>query len=247
MANMTFDSSIKNMSIKATDGEIGHCVDLLFDEKHWTARYLVVKTGNWLFGEKVLIPIVSVDGINLEEEQVNVCLSQEEVKNAPNIDSDAPVSRRHEISMMDYYSYGYYWVGGQWGAGLDPMALRSPLDYPEQTIPPKQDGDPDLRSVEEIIGYTIDAADDDVGAIKDVYIDSSDWSISYMIVKTGGWLSRKDVLLSPEWINSVSWTTKSLGTDLTTSRIGEAPEFDKPLDDEFEQRLRAHYMRAKAS
>jgi uncharacterized protein YrrD len=42
-------------SIGATDGEIGHVKDFYYDDKTWTVRYLVVETGNWLFGRKVLI------------------------------------------------------------------------------------------------------------------------------------------------------------------------------------------------
>jgi PRC-barrel domain len=39
----------------ATDGEIGHIKDFYFDDQNWAIRYLVVDTGTWLPGRKVLI------------------------------------------------------------------------------------------------------------------------------------------------------------------------------------------------
>jgi hypothetical protein len=37
-------------SMGATDGEIGHVSDFLFDDHEWTVRYLVASTGTWLPG-----------------------------------------------------------------------------------------------------------------------------------------------------------------------------------------------------
>ena len=39
----------------ARDGEIGKVHSFLFDDDNWTIRYLVVDTGRWLPGRKVLI------------------------------------------------------------------------------------------------------------------------------------------------------------------------------------------------
>jgi hypothetical protein len=47
--------SLIGFSIGATDGEIGKADDFYFDDERWTVRYLIVKTGGWLFGKKVLI------------------------------------------------------------------------------------------------------------------------------------------------------------------------------------------------
>jgi len=50
-------SAIREYKILASDGEIGAVKDLLFDDRTWTARWLVVDTGSWLFGRKVLLPV----------------------------------------------------------------------------------------------------------------------------------------------------------------------------------------------
>ena len=51
--------TLDGFSIHATDGEIGKVEDVYFDDNQWTIRYIVVRTGSWLFGREVLLsPIV---------------------------------------------------------------------------------------------------------------------------------------------------------------------------------------------
>lgn len=247
MMTLRFDDTVKNMAIRASDGdEVGHCVDLLFDERYWTARYLVVKTGGWLLGTKALIPIVSVESVDTDDGCINICLTKSEIENAPGIDADAPVSRQHEISIMDYYAYGYYWgLGGVWGVGGDPMLLRSPLDSPEETIPAKREGDPNLRSVEEIIGYQIDTLDDEIGAIKDCYVCPPTWYIKYLVVETGSWLSKRRVLLTPEVTSDVSWGERTVSGSLTRADLEAAPEFEPPLTEAFEAEVARHFEQVR--
>ena len=49
-------SAIKGYKIAASDGLIGSVSDFLFDDGTWSVRWLVVDTGNWLGGRKVLLP-----------------------------------------------------------------------------------------------------------------------------------------------------------------------------------------------
>ena len=42
-------------ALRAMDGDLGKVQTLYFDDQHWTVRYLVADTGNWLAGRKVLI------------------------------------------------------------------------------------------------------------------------------------------------------------------------------------------------
>ena len=49
-------SAIKGYAIAASDGRIGTVSDFLFDDASWLVRWLLVDTGNWLSGRKVLLP-----------------------------------------------------------------------------------------------------------------------------------------------------------------------------------------------
>ncbi len=49
-------SAINGYAIAASDGRIGTVSDFLFDDASWLVRWLVVDTGKWLSGRKVLLP-----------------------------------------------------------------------------------------------------------------------------------------------------------------------------------------------
>jgi sporulation protein YlmC with PRC-barrel domain len=67
-------------SIEATDGEIGKVDDFYFDDETWTIRYMIVKTGNWSFGRKVLISVMALTKLDFKAGLILVNLTQEQVR-----------------------------------------------------------------------------------------------------------------------------------------------------------------------
>jgi len=51
---------LEHYSIGATDGDIGQVKDFYFDDDAWVVRYLVVDTGTWLTGRRVLVSPISL-------------------------------------------------------------------------------------------------------------------------------------------------------------------------------------------
>src|SRR5690606_36496839 len=98
---------LRGDDIVAHDGEIGSVRDAYFDDEHWTVRYLVVDTGNWLPGRQVLISPASIAGV--ADGHVRVDLSRDQVEQAPGAEEQQPVSRLYEQSHALYYGYPYYW------------------------------------------------------------------------------------------------------------------------------------------
>jgi len=92
-------------SIKEVDGEIGKIEDFYFDDISWKIRYLVVKTGNWFTGGKVLISPKSLQKPDWENEAFSVNLTKEQIKNSPDIETDKPVSRQQEEQLYSYYPW----------------------------------------------------------------------------------------------------------------------------------------------
>jgi uncharacterized protein YrrD len=56
-----------------------------------------------------------------------------------------------------------------------------------------------------LIGYKLEATDGEIGKVETFYFDDDTWTIRYMVVKTGGWLSGRKVLISPEAVLKDSW------------------------------------------
>ena len=84
-------TDIENLAIHATDGPIGLVKDLYFDDDAWAIRYLVVDAGSWLISRKVLISPISFQKPNWDDKTLPVLLTQDQVKNSPDFDSDKPV------------------------------------------------------------------------------------------------------------------------------------------------------------
>ena len=47
-------------TIRALDDDVGHVDDFYFDDRYWLIRYLVVDTGGWLSGRKVLLSPLTI-------------------------------------------------------------------------------------------------------------------------------------------------------------------------------------------
>jgi uncharacterized protein YrrD len=96
---------VDSYHVHATDGEIGHVTDLIFDETNWAIRYLVVDTRNWIPGRKVLITPDRVQRATAVDRGLHVNLTRETIKNAPAYDHDAPLDANYESALREYYDW----------------------------------------------------------------------------------------------------------------------------------------------
>jgi len=237
-------SHLKGTTIAATDGEIGSAQDLYFDDHSWTVRYLMVDTGSWLPGRQVLISPRSVLSVT-DESKIPVSLTKSQVENSPSTDMDKPVDRQYEEEYARYYGYPYYWTGPyRWGTSAYPGEGVLGVAEVAGVMPPAG-GDPCLRSTLNVTGYYIEATDGDIGHVDDFIVDTTAWVIRYMIIDTRNWWPGKKVLVSPEWINRVSWPDSRVYVDMSKEAIKGAPEYDadRPLARDYEARLFGHHNR----
>src|ERR1041384_2923229 len=92
---------LRGAQIVAQDGEIGRVDDLLFDDESWVVRYLVVDTGGWLTGRRVLLSPLSFQSINWEDRSIAVNLSRAQVEKGPDLSADQPVTRNDEVRYFE--------------------------------------------------------------------------------------------------------------------------------------------------
>jgi hypothetical protein len=94
-------ADLEGYGVEAVDGTIG-----TIDES--TAQtgenYLVVDTGPWIFGKRVLLPAGIVERIDAANEKVFVNRSREEIKNAPEYDPDIGASETFRRGIGSYYA-----------------------------------------------------------------------------------------------------------------------------------------------
>jgi hypothetical protein len=243
---------LNGFSVHAEDGELGTVRELYFDDDTWTVRYLVVETGGWLGGRSVLISPISVLNADWQARELNVALTKNQVESSPDVDTHKPFSRQHESAYLGYYGYPTYWGGPlMWGPSSYPSGLL--LAEPLLTDPAavaadavsKVSSDSHLRSSDAVEGYHIAAADGEIGHVDAFLVDDETWAIRYVEVATRNWWPGKKVLISPAWIERVSWLESDVRVGLTREAIRSAPEYLEaaPVSREYEYQLYLHYGR----
>jgi len=191
-------SAIKGYAIAANDGRLGTMSDFLFDDANWIIRWLIVDTGNWLSGRKVLLPLAALGQPDPARREFHVKLTMQQVKDSPDVDTDQPVSR--QIQTYLYNHYGFY-------------------PYPNEE-------DSHLRSVEAVTGYHIHASDGEIGHVADFLVEDSDWSIHEIVVDTKNWWPGKNVLISPRLIREIDWMDNVVKLNVDRERVKDSPAFD---------------------
>jgi uncharacterized protein YrrD len=225
---------MRGYTVVAVDGKAGTVDDLYFDDSRWAMRYLVVDTGGWLSGRRVLIPPASLaaGGWNDTDQTLQLTLTQQQIRDSPDTENDKPVSRQHETEIHQYYGYPEYWSGPYlWGyemfpGMIDPALLEDAPQREARQSAAHQGDDLHLRSCREVIGYDIRATDDRIGHVADFLFDERDWSIQLMVVDTRNWWPGKHVLVSPQRIDGVDWESGEVRVRVSRAELERGPEYD---------------------
>jgi hypothetical protein len=95
--------SLIGYKVEALDGGIGKIDDASYDVG---AGYLVVDTGPWIFGKKVMLPAGVISRVSHDDETVFVNRSKEQIKNAPELDEDRYRDDTSRSGLGSYYDRG---------------------------------------------------------------------------------------------------------------------------------------------
>ncbi len=236
--------TLTGYKLNSRDGEIGKVKEFYFDDRHWTIRYLVANTGNWLTGRQVLLSPYALGPVDPVRKAIVVELTKKQIEESPALGSDKPVSHQFEERYYGHYGMPRYWGGTySWGAYPYPMRDRARWsDHPQG----EKAWDPSLRSTHDVSGHHIQATDGEIGHVEDFIIDTETWAIRYLIVSTRNWWPGKKMLLSPRWIDRVSWPESKVFVGLSRESVQKSPEYNEAalLNREYESSLHLHYNRS---
>lgn len=250
--------NLEGFSIHGRDADLGKAKDFYFDQHRFVLRYIVVDTGGWLKHEQTLISTDAFEKINYENKEILVDLSTEELEEGPGIDKNKPVSKVMEEKVVKHFDWPLYWTAPHPSDGPAIQAgnaMREKLfKFDELTDEEKQaeeeEIESNLRSLNEIRGYHIQAQDKEFGHLEDLFVDEENWMIRYLLIDTRNILPGKDVLIAPEWIRNISWNKEKIYVNKTKEEIKNAPEYkeeksDYLVDREYEEDLYNHYNEIK--
>jgi len=235
--------TLKGYRLASLDGEIGKVKEFYFDDRHWTIRYLVADTGSWLTSRQVLISPYALIAVISEEQHITIKLTKKQIEDSPSLNSDKPVSRQFEEAYYGYYGWPVYWSGtSMWGDYSSIVPARENLRESPRGV---KSWDPHLRSTHDVGGHHVQAADGEIGQVEDFIIDDEPWAIRYLIIDTGNWWPGKRILVSPQWIERISWSERKVFVNVPRETIKQSPEYTKKslLTREYETRLHGHYNR----
>lgn len=224
-------NTLTGYTLRGLDDLFGKVKDFYFDDRAWTIRYLVADTDKWAVGRQILIPPNALIAVNRDDKYISIDLTKKQIEDSPPLRSDKPVSRQFEQAYYGFFGWPIYWGFEEERAKDEERARR------------RNRGDPDLRSAKAVRGYHIHASDGPVGHVDDFIIDDESWAIRYLIVDTKDWLPGKKVLISPRWIERISWKQKQVFVALSRDAIQRAPEYgdESHVARDYEAALHDHY------
>ena len=100
-----------------------------------------------------------------------------------------------------------------------------------------------LHSIHQLYGEKLRASDGEIGQVRDFYFDDKAWTLRYLVADTGGWLTGRLVLISPQALGHLSRQGKAFLVNLTRKEIEDSPSIDehKPVSRQHEEEFHRHY------
>lgn len=240
-------SLVTAAQVKAVDGDIGPVEDALFDDRHGVIRYLVVDAGTWLAERDVLISPYSIKQPLGRDGVIHVALTRRLVRTSPALDIDRPVSREQEQEFLRHYHYPAYWDGGGlWALGGTPYPSVARVSTVDRGSASDYPADMQLHSVEQLLGYEVQATGQGIGQVQDLVFDEDSWQIRYLVVDThGGGTGGHTVLISRLWVERIDWARQLIHTTLTREQVRGSPVYEDiaSIHRDYEIRLHANYHR----
>ena len=103
LASTLTQREIVGYGVEAIDGSIGKIDDATLETD---SGHIVVDTGPWIFGKKVMLPVGVLKAVNHDDEQVFVNRTKDEIKNAPEFDDSMRNDETYRTELGSYYGQG---------------------------------------------------------------------------------------------------------------------------------------------
>jgi hypothetical protein len=101
--NASAGIDLVGFEVEAVDGGIGKVDEATYE---MSRSYIVVDTGPWIFGKKVMLPAGVVDRVDLDSERVYVDRRKDDIKSAPEFEESGYRDDDYRAKLGTYYSRG---------------------------------------------------------------------------------------------------------------------------------------------
>lgn len=178
---------IQGFRLRGLEGVAGRVREVLFDDRSWVVRHIVVSAGIGPRAAQVLLPPSMVDQVNCAEQCLEVPLLHREILALPSASSARPVSAQYDL------------LGShpEWKSRRTPFAHGARLD-------------PHLRSAQAALGYWVRSGEDYLGTLADYRVDTSDWKIDSLEVADPGREGGETLLIPAREVERVSLASTTI-------------------------------------
>jgi hypothetical protein len=119
------ETALRGYHIEGNDARIGSVTGFIVDDATWAVRYVVVDTGDWWWGQRVLIAPEWATRIAFDEHKFYVDMTRDAIKNSPAWDGTGAVGREYEKQLHDYHGRVGYWSAEAATKSVPPSSLSS--------------------------------------------------------------------------------------------------------------------------
>lgn len=102
--DVTRPGGIVGFGVRANDGDIGTIDEATMDVG---SSYVVVDTGGWIFGRKVLLPAGTIQRVDWDEKVVHVDRTKAEIKDSPELGGGGSGDHEYRDLVAQYYGDTY--------------------------------------------------------------------------------------------------------------------------------------------
>lgn len=107
--NLRSAKEVCGYKVQARDGDIGQVESFVIEDDSWIVRYVVIDTGNWWPGRKVVISPRWVTDIDWSGRQFAVRLTKDQIESSPEYDPAVLIGRDYETRLYDHFDVPPYW------------------------------------------------------------------------------------------------------------------------------------------
>ncbi|MEN6458992.1 MAG: hypothetical protein ABFC63_08680 [Thermoguttaceae bacterium] len=193
--------------LEGPEGRLGTLYDVLFDDRTWKARHLLISRDRWFHGRQVLVAPEAVRHTDWANRRLSSAMTKQEIEKCPGPETELATPGREAAQAAQVLVWEAYWTGV--------------LDSADQ-----QPGDSHLRSTKVLNGLHVHCTDGMFGHIDDFLIDDQDWTITHLVVETRNWWPGKHVLVPPSAIRSIRWEDGEIHLSLTRSQVLACPAYE---------------------
>jgi hypothetical protein len=203
-------SKIRGVVVEGYDGELGDVDDLYFDSYRWQVHFLVLHVDGIMSKERCLLSPSFIEASDWRQGRLTARMTQDLLEGTSDFELDVHKNVARQLASPPTLQ----------PVGSPAAGPRGDPGDPETD----QEGRPLMRSVDEVVGYAVEARDGYAGFVQDLLVDTKDWTIGYMLVH------QRNVLPSPtrqvpiSWCQQFDWAADCVRMNAARHQIHASPE-----------------------